>query len=254
MRVRVLGCSGGIGGRLRTTSFLLDDDILMDAGTGVGDLTLDELARIDHVFLTHSHLDHVACLPLMVDSVGSLRERVLTVHSTPATIDILREHLFNWKLWPDFTQIPTVDAPYMVYRSLPVGGEWRDGARRIVSIPANHTVPATGFLLEGGEASLLFSGDTYVNPAFWQLANSVANLRYVIIETAFPDEEEDLARRSKHLAPTLLAEGLATLERPVEILITHLKPAADEQTMREVLAVAGKHRVRMLEVGQTFEI
>ena len=102
MKLRILGCSGGIGGDLRTTSMLLDDDVLIDAGTGVGDLSIGALAAIDHIFLTHSHMDHVACVPFVADTVGWLREKPITVHATRATLDILKEHLFNWKLWPDF--------------------------------------------------------------------------------------------------------------------------------------------------------
>src|SRR6187402_3666755 len=104
VRLRVLGCSGGIGGRhLRTTSFLLDSDVLIDAGTGVGDLTLAELSQIDHIFVTHSHLDHVASIPFLVDTVGGMRSKPLTVYTTSATIEILKNHLFNWAIWPDFT-------------------------------------------------------------------------------------------------------------------------------------------------------
>src|SRR5207342_2805390 len=73
MKLQVLGCSGSIARDCRTTSFLLDDDVLIDAGTGVGDLPLEALARIDHILLTHSHLDHVLGVPLLADSV--LRRR-----------------------------------------------------------------------------------------------------------------------------------------------------------------------------------
>src|SRR5690606_831156 len=104
MKFRVLGCSGGIGARARTTSFLVDEDILIDAGTGVEDLSIEELARIDHVFLTHSHLDHIAALPLLVDSVGGMRDKPLVVHALPETIVALRTHIFNWTIWPDFTE------------------------------------------------------------------------------------------------------------------------------------------------------
>src|SRR5262245_47603676 len=112
MRLRILGCSGGIGGRhLRTTSMLLDDDVLIDGGTGVGDLGLTELARIDHVFLTHSHLDHIASIPLMIDTINHMRTHPLTVHALPATIEVLKQHVFNWSVWPDFTRIPSEDKP-----------------------------------------------------------------------------------------------------------------------------------------------
>ena len=122
MRLRVLGCSGGIGGRhLRTTSFLVDSDILLDAGSGVGDLSLAELTQIDHIFVTHSHLDHVTSIPFLVDTVGGMRTRPITVYATAATIEILKNHLFNWAIWPDFTEIPTTDAPFMRYHEVELG-------------------------------------------------------------------------------------------------------------------------------------
>src|SRR5437763_1078457 len=102
MKIRVLGCSGGIGGRLRTTALLVDEDILLDAGTGVGDLSLESLAKIDHIFVTHSHLDHVTSIPFLVDTVCWMRKRPIVVYGIRETLDILRAHLFNWKLWPDF--------------------------------------------------------------------------------------------------------------------------------------------------------
>src|ERR1035437_4004974 len=106
VKLRILGCSGGIGGRhLRTTSMLVDNDILIDAGTGVADLSLSELSLIDHVFVTHSHLDHIVTIPFIVDTVGGMRAKPLTVYAIPATIEILRNHIFNWIIWPDFTRI-----------------------------------------------------------------------------------------------------------------------------------------------------
>ena len=160
MRLQVLGCSGGIGGNLRTTSFLVDEDILIDAGTGVGSLSLSEMSKIDHVFVTHSHLDHIACIPFLVDSVGYLRNRPLTVHATAATLQILREHIFNWHVWPDFTTIPNTHRPYLRYERFEVDKPVVLGGRSITAIQANHVVPAVGFHLDSGVNSLIFSGDT----------------------------------------------------------------------------------------------
>jgi 3',5'-cyclic-nucleotide phosphodiesterase len=143
MKVRILGCSGGIGGRhLRTTSLLVDNDILIDAGTGVGDLAIAELAQIDHVFVTHSHLDHLACLPFMIDTVGDMRNRPLIVHATEATIEIIRSHIFNWAIWPDFSEIPTAEKPFLRFATTHLGEAVQLDGRTIVPIPANHTVPA----------------------------------------------------------------------------------------------------------------
>ncbi len=255
MRVRILGCSGGIGGRhLRTTSILVDNDILIDAGTGVADLSIAELAQIDHVFITHSHLDHIACLPLLVDTVGDMRNRPLTVYATDATMEILRAHVFNWAVWPDFSEIPTSLKPFMRYENIAVGETTDLAGRRITAHPANHTVPAVSYQLDSGAASLFFSGDTGPCPEMWVAVNRIDNLRHLIIETAFSNRERRLAQISKHLCPSLLVEELAHLQRDAEIYITHLKPGQIELTMQEIEDCVGELRPRMLQNNQLFEL
>jgi ribonuclease BN (tRNA processing enzyme) len=253
MKLRILGCSGGISGNLRTTSMLLDGDVLIDAGTGVGDLSLTELSMIEHIFLTHSHLDHTACIPFLVDSVNPMRDRPLTVHATEATQEILRQHLFNWKLWPDFAQIPSERKPYMRYETIEVGETVNLDGRKITPLPANHTVPAVGFWLDSGAASLVFSGDTTSNDALWDVVNQIDNLRYLIIETAFSNAERDLAVLSKHLCPAMLADELLKLRHNPEIYITHLKPGEIELTMQEIAECVHQFRPIMLQNGQSFE-
>ena len=254
MQVRVLGCSGGIGARARTTSFLVDQDILLDAGTGVEDLDVGELAAIDHVFLTHSHLDHIAALPLMVDSVGGLRARPLVVHALPETIAALKTHIFNWVIWPDFTEIPHYERPWMVFEPFAVGATLEIDGRWVRSLPASHTVPAVGFHVFNERASLVFSGDTGPNDAFWRVVNGIENLRYLIIETAFPNRDEDLALTSRHLYPIQLGRELEKLERQAQLLITHLKPSDRALIERELQAWAGRFSPRLLERGDVFQL
>ena len=254
MRLRVLGCSGGIGGRhLRTTSFLVDSDILLDAGTGVGDLSLAELSMVDHIFITHSHLDHVTSIPFVVDTVGGMRAKPITVYATRATIEIMRSHLFNWAIWPDFAEIPSPEAPFMRYQEIELGQTIEIARRTITSLPANHTVPAVGYHLDSGAGSLVFTGDTGPNDALWKLVNRMQNLKYLIIETAFSNKERQLADMSKHLCPQTLAEELAKLEGSPEVYITHLKPGEIELTMQEVEEYAGTLHPRMLQNNQVFE-
>lgn len=254
MRLRVLGCSGGIGGRhLRTTSFLLDSDILVDAGTGVGDLSLAELSLIDHVFVTHSHLDHVTSIPFLVDTVGGMRLRPLTVYSTRGTIEILKNHLFNWSVWPDFSEIPDAESPFMRYEEIEIGRTLTITGREITPLPAHHTVPAVGYHLDSGKASLVYTGDTGPNNALWKIVNQINNLKYLIIETAFSNKERQLADMSRHLCPETLMEELAKLERSAEVYVTHLKPGEIELTMQEIEECAGAVRPRMLQNNQILE-
>lgn len=233
---------------------LADHDVLIDAGTGVADLTLAELTAIDHIFVTHSHLDHICAVPLMVDTVGQMRAQPVTLHALPATIEILKNHIFNWSVWPDFTQIPTADRPFLRYQPLRVGESTvLPGGRIVTALPANHVVPAVGYQLDSGRGSLVFSGDTTTNDPLWSIVNKIENLRHVIIECAFNNRERQLAELSKHLCPSMLAEELAKLERSADIHVTHLKPGEIELTMQEIEECAGQFRPRMLQNNQVIE-
>lgn len=255
MKVRVLGCSGGIGGtQLRTTALLVDHDILIDAGTGVCDLPLAQMAAIEHVFVTHSHLDHIAALPLLLDAVADLREQALTVYAGAETIAALRRHIFNWEIWPDFSEIPSRERPVLRFQPIGLGDCIRFGERRVTALPALHTVPAFGYQLDSGSASLVFTGDTTVNDEFWPVVNAIAGLRYLIIETAFSDHEALRAKLSRHLCPALLAGELDKLATDdAEIYITHLKPGQAELTMAQIEACCRRGKLRRLHNGQLFE-
>jgi len=254
MKLRILGCSGGIGGDLRTTSMLLDADVLIDAGTGVGDLSLQELANIDHIFLTHSHLDHVTSIPFLLDTVGWQRTKPVTLHAIQETLDILSDHLFNWKLWPDFRQIPNAKSPLLRYSPVRVGESVSLGdGRMITPVPANHVVPAVGFHLDSGAASLIFTGDTTSQDDLWKYVNKINNLKYIIIESALPDSEQELAIISKHLCPQLLAAELAKLQLNPAIYVTHFKPREAELIMEQIMTRMPQRQPRMLEQKQVFE-
>jgi len=257
MQIRVLGCSGSIAAGNRTTSFLLDDDVLIDAGTGVGDLTLDELTRIDHIFISHSHLDHVLAVGLLADSVARRRSAKarapIDVHALPATIEALRTHIFNGVIWPDFSRLPDALHPVLRFVPIEVGQTLQLGGRAIEVLPAAHTVPAVGFALHNSRTPELgawvFSGDTGPNPALWA---RLAQMRVhtLVIETAFGDEDIELARISRHLSPTLLREELAQLGRSTDVYITHIKPGELELVMTEIGAQGSRHRIQALRAGQ----
>jgi ribonuclease BN (tRNA processing enzyme) len=253
MKLRVLGCSGGIGDERHTTSLLIDDDILIDAGTGALRLTREELARIDHVFLTHTHLDHILSLPLLLDSVAGERGHPLTVHAIPEVLQILRNHLFNWHIWPDFTRIPSPEAPFLHFAEIVVNAPVCLGTRELTPIPANHVVPAVGYLLRGPKACLLFSGDTASHEPLWALANAQTDLEHLIVECSFPDALADIAHASKHYCPATLAPDLELLKPGPSVWITHLKPGGEAEIMTELSRRSGV-RPQALEEGQTFDL
>jgi ribonuclease BN (tRNA processing enzyme) len=263
MKVRVLGCSGAIAKDCRTTSFLIDSDLLVDAGTGVGDLSLQEMSGINDVLLTHSHLDHVAALPLMIDSVAAMRNAPLRVHALPDTITALRQYIFNNTIWPDFSQIPSVAAPFLTFHPIRTGQTLQIADKTIEVLPAVHTVPAVGYAINAGRGCWVFSGDTERNPAFWKRINQMT-VALLVIETAFSNREKDLAKRSLHLSPNTLAKELDQIakDRHFPIYITHTKPAETELIMQEIqrfdqtqpFGPNVTHDIRWLRAGQEFHI
>lgn len=256
MQIKILGCSGGIGGDLRTTSMLIDDNILIDAGSGVGDLSMEALLNIDHIFITHAHLDHIAFIAPLLDTVLGFRTEPVMVHALPEIIEALRAHIFNWIIWPDFNAIPSAEAPFLVYSAITLGETVVINGRKITSIPANHVVPAVGYHIEGSAASLVFTGDTTTNDALWQVVNKIHNLQYLIIETAFRNDELELAKLSKHLCPSMLVDELnkITLTKPLEVFITHLKPGEGEMIMQEIAQSQIRYPIQALKNQQLFVI
>ncbi len=273
MKVRVLGCSGSIAQGSRTTSFLLDHDVLIDAGTGVGDLTLDEMAQVEHILVSHSHLDHILSIGLLADSV--LRRRrgkpPIRVHALEPTMAALRMHIFNGAIWPDFSRLPTVEEPVLEFRTFKVGHTLDVGhGRRVEALPARHTVPAVGFAVRRANASdvdtpainadaangaWVFSGDTGPNDALWAwiAKNPTAHL---VVETAFSDDEAYIAKLSQHLCPSMLASELAKLPAdvaPMNIHITHIKPGETDAVMRQVQALGSRHTLRALQAGDEMQ-
>ena len=254
MQIKILGCSGGIGGDKRTTSLLVDEDVLIDAGTGVGDLSLEALLKIDHIFVTHSHLDHIACIPLLLDTVMGLRAKPVTVHATVEVINILKQHIFNWLIWPDFNAIPNSAFPLLNYHALDLGKAVTINQKIITALPANHVVPAVGYQIDSGAHSLVFTGDTAGGIDFWNVVNRISNLKYLIIETAFSNAEAEIALLSKHLCPDTLASELAHLTHQPEIYITHLKPGEDATIMQEIAANPTTQHCQALRQQQVFDL
>jgi ribonuclease BN (tRNA processing enzyme) len=258
MIFHVLGCSGAIAAGCRTTAFLLDDDVLIDAGTGVGDLALEALARIDHILISHSHLDHVLSIGLLADSVMRLRDvsrrGPVQVHALPETLAALRNHIFNGVIWPDFTRLPSRELPVLELVPFAVGDLLTLGGKRIEVLSALHTVPAVGFAVDAGAAGWwVYTGDTGPNPALWQRLRRM-KLAHLVIETAFSDEERDLARISRHLCPSTLGEELAQLGGSVDVHITHIKPGEMESVMAEIGRLGTPHRIHALAAGQVMRL
>ncbi|PCI08551.1 MAG: 3',5'-cyclic-nucleotide phosphodiesterase [Gammaproteobacteria bacterium] len=255
MKVRVLGCSGGISQNVATTSFLIDDDILIDAGTGVGSLSLTEMRRIKHIFITHSHLDHIASIALLADTLfDDLIGRPLVVHALPETIKALRDHIFNWTIWPDFTELPHKDDAVLKLEAMAIDSVCEISGRSIEMIRVNHAVPAVGYSVISQGKVFAFSGDTTCNESFWASLNKHDRVDLLFVESAFADEDLPLAKLAFHYCPQLLAQDLLKLKHKTKIYISHLKPGSEQVIMEQCKAALPGWDVHQLKCGDSFTL
>jgi len=254
MEIRVLGCSGGVGKNPRTTTIWVDQDVLIDAGTGAGDLTMDEMSRIRHIFLTHSHLDHIASVPFLVDTLFDRLQTPITVHAQATTLDALRQHIFNNIVWPDFTRLPSAESPVLTFETMQPGDVVTLGDRRFESISVNHTVPGVGYRVETAGGVFAFSGDTTTNDNFWAALNAHSKLDILMVEAAFPNEEIELCRRAGHYCPALLASDLTKLQHKPRVYISHNKPSAESKIFEQCQAAIQSHEIYPLNGGVQFTL
>jgi len=252
MKLRILGCSGGELPRHRTTCFLVDGKLAIDAGALTASLSLEELLRVDDIVLTHSHFDHVKDVPLLSDLLVGRRETPVRVHASTACARTLRESVFNDELWPDFTRIPDQQAPVIEIRPFDPSRPFRIGKYTVAPVPVDHPVESVGFVLSDGRSAIAISGDTGPTTRFWKKVNAQRRLDALLVELSFPNALQGLADVSGHLTPQTLAGELAKLDRNgVPVLLYHLKPAHVAELKRE-LAKLALPNVRVLKRGDAF--
>ena len=239
---------------MSTTSLLIDEDILIDGGTGIGELSRDEMARVRHIFVTHSHLDHIAGIPMLVDSIFDQARETIVLHARPETLQTLRENIFNWQVWPDFTQLPDYARPALRLEAMRPGEVVALEERRIEMIGVNHSVPGAGFRMQNGGGSFAFSGDTTSNDEFWQALNLHDDLDLLIVESAFADEDIELSRKAYHYCPSLLADDLKKLKHRPRLYITHLKPGSETQIIEQCRQQIDAFDVERLCGGDRFQL
>ncbi len=255
MRIQALGCSGGIAQGLRTSAMLVDGHILIDAGTGVGELPLAALRQIDHVFLTHAHLDHIAGLPLFVDSAQGRDGRPpVVVHARAETLAALQAHIFNDVIWPDFSRIQGPHGALLEYRTLVPGQTVFVAGYTIGAINVAHTVPALGFWVSDGVHTFGFSGDTRTNDSLWPALNARAALHALVVEVSFPNEQRKLADAAGHYCPATLGADLQRLAHDPNIWVTAMKPGEEAVILDQLRSSVPQRRLALLHTGQMLSL
>lgn len=249
MELRILGCSGGEADGERLTGLLVNGCVAIDAGSLTAALTVEEQVAIRHVFLSHSHLDHICTLPFFTKNIFGHTHEAVEIHALPETLDALRRHLFNDELWPDFSVIPSPNDPTIRYTEIEPERAYRVCGLEITPIRVNHLVPCVGYKVDDGRDAFIFTSDTAETDRIWAVANATPNLRLVIAEASFPNEQAGLAEASKHLTPAKLGAELGKLDRDVPVRIYHLTPG-DRALMLPQIQALGDPRVGLLAQGE----
>ncbi len=256
MKFRVLGCSGGqVPGRY-LSSYLLNESLLIDAGSTTAVLKLKEQQKIRNILVTHVHLDHIMGLATMADNLCDNCQTTINVWGVNEAISGLKASFFNGTIWPDFTQITGNAQPWPVLtlHNLPEEEPMAIGDSTVTMVRVNHIVPSVAFFIENNKKTLLHVGDTGPTEKVWSMARSERNLCAVVLEASFPNRLQGLADMSLHLTPQTLAREVEKLGRPsVPILVSHLKPQYRDEIIRELKRLKG-FPLRILKDGDSLRL
>lgn len=243
MQLRVLGCHGGETPKHRTSSFLLGDEVAIDAGAITSMLSLDEQTRIRSVLVSHPHMDHVRDLATLADNRCQQGGATLDIVGVPATIDALRKHFFNDIIWPDFTRIDSKEGPTVRFVEVQPNQVSNVDGYEVTPVMVNHTVDTSAFIVRRGEASIVYGGDTGPTDELWTHVNALDDLQALMVEVSFPIDQAELAHNSRHLTPETLASELDKLEQSDElpVLLYHIKPSFEAKVLKELAGIRGRN-------------
>ncbi|MEC9292593.1 MAG: 3',5'-cyclic-nucleotide phosphodiesterase [Pseudomonadota bacterium] len=242
MKLDVLGCDGGRGLGYKTTSLLFNDTVLIDAGTIQSELTLERACKIEHLFFTHTHFDHIVDLPFFLDATFERREKPLTIYGSDYTLQTLREHVFNNRIWPDFSVLPTPDKGQFTMKEIKPLEIYNAGGLNVMPFAVDHTVPTLGYKLADEKSSVVFSADTAPCPELWRVANEAENLKALIMDMSFPNAEQHVAGLSKHTTANDLEEELKGFKQDCDIYTFSFKVGMADILDEELAKLSHKGR------------
>lgn len=234
-----------------TTSYLIDDRIAIDAGAMAHVLPIEEQALISHVFVSHSHIDHLAGLPFLLDNVFSLISKPVAVLGPEDTIRCLKDHLFNDYLWPDFSKFSNAHTDILEMTVLAVGEKVPIDDIEIVPFPMDHSVECYGYLIRDPDSAVAICSDTSSLDGLARILDHVENLKAVFLEASFPADQAKIAEISKHLSTTAFGREIEKTLSDVAVFVTHLKPEFLAQISNEIEAL-GLENVTLLEQGKEY--
>jgi len=234
--IKILGSDGGKNENMELTSIQITDDTIIDAGNIINGMGKDIL-KINHIFITHTHLDHILDIGLLIDTTFQQRETPLHIYGSKGTILNLKKYIFNWDIWPDFSTIDLLNSTQKALKfiELSIGDEIELDYCKVKAIENNHTNTSNGYIVTKAKSSILLTSDTYLCNSIWDEINTNKQISSVVVDVSFPSSMDILAAQSKHLTPKLLQNELTKLQRDdVSVYISHIKPGSYTQVSDEI--------------------
>ena len=250
MLVRIIGGHGGVSPGFRATSYLIDGKLLLDAGSVASGIQIEEQANIDHILISHSHLDHISDLAFLADNCFGMKGRPFEIYANSPVREAIKTHLLNDIIWPDFTAIPTKENPTLRIHDIQIGMQLILGDYRIMPIPVNHSIGALGFIIERKNASVVFTQDTGPTDLIWEYAHTIKNLKAIFTEVSFPNAQLKVATDSCHHTPATMKEEIKKMPKDVPIFLGHLKPNFQSQLFKEIAEIEDE-RITILSSSDT---
>jgi ribonuclease BN (tRNA processing enzyme) len=236
----------------RLTCFLIDDCVAVDAGSVALALTGPQRQLVRDIIVTHPHMDHIACLPIFIDDLFATLQEPIRVHATAEVIGLLERDVFNWNVYPRFSELTNDHGPVMKYVPITIGQEFKIKHLKVVAVPVNHIVPTVGLIISDDSTTIAFSSDTAETQEFWDVVNQRSGIDALLIETSFPNSMSELAEVTRHLTPASLGKELKKLSHNgLDILTVHLKPSYREQIVAELKAL-GLPNLNVMEPGRIY--
>jgi ribonuclease BN (tRNA processing enzyme) len=254
MRLKVLGAYGASDATHNLTGYLIEDRIAVDAGTLTSKLTLLQQARIEAVFITHAHADHIRDLPHLIQNRFAQNAPPLTIIASKEVMEKLRNHVFNGEVWPDFEQFlsPETGKPAVHYRAIPTGKKAVICGASFTPVAVDHSVVAAGVILEMDSQTIVFTGDTGPTKEIWKRANKATNVVAIVTEASFPNDYQQIAVDSGHLSPQTLAEELPKIELDVPVYASHRKLPYERKIESEIRNIRDRRARILVEKQYTF--
>ncbi|MFG1590941.1 MBL fold metallo-hydrolase [Halobacteriovorax sp. CON-3] len=246
MIVKVIGGHGGVSPQCRATSYLVDDKLLIDAGSVATGISVKEQTEIDNILISHSHLDHISDLAFLADNCFGLKDNPFYIWTSKEVQSNIQKHLLNDEIWPDFTKLPTESDPTLKFSNIESGETKKVGEYTVHAVKVNHFAGSLGFIIEKGDSAIIFTQDTGPTDAIWEKAKTINNIKAIFSEVSFPNSYHQLATDSRHHTAETMGLEIKKMPKDIPIYLGHLKPNYLDQLTKEIDAINGDGRINIL--------